>query len=45
MYPLVLSLHSILHWIVMIVGFIAVIKAIVGWIGNSDWTSVDSRLA
>lgn len=44
MYSLVLSLHSILRWVVVIVGVIAVIKAIAGWVRQSAWESTDDRL-
>jgi hypothetical protein len=44
MYPLVLTLHSILRWVVLIVGVVAVARAVVGWRGNNPWTSSDDRL-
>jgi hypothetical protein len=44
MYPLVLSLHSILRWVVLILGLIAVIRALIGWLGSSQWETIDDRL-
>ena len=31
MYPLVLSLHSWLRWVVILAGLIALVRAIAGW--------------
>ena len=44
MYPLVLSLHNIVRWVVLILGIIVFIRALIGWIGNRDWTERDRKL-
>lgn len=43
MYPLVLSLHSWLRWVVLVIGLIALVRAIAGWLGGRPWTSGDNR--
>ncbi len=37
------SLHSIARWGVVILGLIAVIRAISGWLGNKPFTAADNR--
>lgn len=44
MYPLVLSLHSIVRWLVVIVGVIAVVRAFIGWRSSRPWQQLDDRL-
>ena len=44
MYPLVLSLHSWLRWVVILAGLIALVRAIAGWSGSRAWTAGDNRL-
>ena len=44
MYPFVLSLHSIVRWLVVIFGVIAVVRAFVGWFGGRQWQQLDDRL-
>lgn len=44
MYPLVLTLHSLMRWVVMIVGVVAVAKFLAGWLGKQEWTPLDARL-
>lgn len=38
MFPLVLSLHNILRWLVLIAAVAAVARAMSGWVGRSTWT-------
>jgi hypothetical protein len=45
MYPLLLTLHSWLRWIVVIVGVIAVARFALGWGGRRAWQGLDGRLA
>ena len=45
MYPLILTLHSWMRWIVVIVGVIALVKFLIGWLGKKDWAALDARLA
>lgn len=44
MYDLTLTLHSILRWVVLIAGVIAVIQALRGWRGSRPWTAGDDRI-
>jgi len=44
-YPLALTLHSWMRWIVVIVGVIAVVRFLIGWLGKRDWAALDARLA
>ncbi|MEJ5199705.1 MAG: hypothetical protein WHX53_12350 [Anaerolineae bacterium] len=44
MYPLLLTLHSWLRWVVVIVGVIAVVRFAVGWLGRREWQPLDGRL-
>lgn len=43
MYAVVLSIHNILRWVVLILGVIALVRALVGWFGRRDWTQADRR--
>jgi ABC-type transporter Mla maintaining outer membrane lipid asymmetry permease subunit MlaE len=45
MYPIILTLHSILRWVVLIAAIVAVVRALVGWLGKKEWTSLDDRLS
>ncbi len=44
MYPLILTLHSILRWIVLILAIVAVVRALIGWFGKKEWMALDNRL-
>ena len=44
MYSLVLSLHSLLRWIVLILAVVAVARALVGWLGKKEWARLDDQL-
>ena len=44
MYSLALSLHSIVRWLVVIIGVIAVVRAFIGWFGGRQWQQLDDRL-
>jgi hypothetical protein len=44
MYPLILTLHSILRWIVLILAVVAFVRALIGWLGKQEWTALDDRL-
>ena len=41
----VLMLHSILRWIIVVVGLIALIKFFVGWVRKSDFAKMDRGLS
>ena len=44
MYPVVLSLHSWVRWIVMISAAVAVVRAFYGWLGKKSWARLDEQL-
>jgi hypothetical protein len=44
MYLAVLTLHSYLRWIVVILAIAAVVRALSGWLGRKEWTALDRRL-
>ena len=44
MYEFILTLHSVVRWVVVIAGIAVVIMAFAGWFGNRNWTSSDDRL-
>ncbi len=44
MYELTLTLHSIVRWLVLIAGVIAVLQALAGWRGTRPWTARDDRI-
>jgi hypothetical protein len=39
-----LTLHSILRWVVLILAIVAVVRALIGWFGKKEWTALDNRL-
>jgi hypothetical protein len=43
MYALVLILHSVIRWVVLLTGVVAVIRAITGWRTGRPWTLADDR--
>ncbi len=45
MYPLILTLHSWMRWVVVIIGVIAIVKFLIGWLGKKEWGALDARLA
>lgn len=45
MYPVVLALHSWLRWVVLILGIIALVRAVAGWAGGRAWTRTDDRVS
>ena len=44
MYDFVLTVHSIVRWVVVISAVAAVVEAFRGWAGRKVWTSLDDRL-
>lgn len=44
MYPIVLAVHNIIRWVVVIIGVIAVARALVGLYRKRDWGSTDRIL-
>ena len=43
-YAMVLTIHSLVRWVVVIAGIAAVIMAYAGWFGNRRWTSSNVRV-
>lgn len=44
MYSFVLTLHSLLRWVVVILALVTVVRALRGWLGTREWTALDGRL-
>lgn len=44
MYTLILTLHNIIRWLVLLFGFIAVVRAFSGWLGKKEWTKSDRQV-
>jgi hypothetical protein len=44
LYSIVLTLHSFVRWVLVIVAVVAVVRAFAGWLGKKEWTALDSRL-
>lgn len=44
MYDLILTLHSLLRWIVVIAAVFAVVRGVLGWSGKRPWSGLDERL-
>ncbi len=43
-YSIILTLHSFVRWVLVIVAVVAVVRAFAGWLGKKEWTALDSRL-
>ncbi|GEN08104.1 hypothetical protein SAMN05443572_106474 [Myxococcus fulvus] len=43
-YPVVLFLHSWVRWAVVLLGVLALVRALGGWRGGREWTRGDRRL-
>jgi hypothetical protein len=41
MYPFILGAHNILRWVVLIAGFLAIGRALIGWFGKKEWSKQD----
>jgi hypothetical protein len=44
MYPFFLTLHSLLRWVVLLAGLVAVVMALRGWLGQRPWRPLDNRV-
>ena len=44
MYPTLLTIHSLLRWIVLVAALVAVARAVSGWSGGKPWTPTDERV-
>lgn len=43
MYSAALIFHSLLRWVVLLAGLLAVARACAGWTGKRPWTTADNR--
>jgi hypothetical protein len=44
MYPFILAVHNIVRWVVLILGFLAVLRAFIGWLGKHAWIPADPKI-
>lgn len=44
MYATLLTLHSLVRWIVLLAALVALVRAISGWTGARPWTPADERI-
>jgi len=44
MYSIVLTLHSFVRWVVLILAVVAAGRALIGWLGRREWGVLDRRL-
>ncbi len=44
MYSFTLSLHSIVRWLVVILGLVTAGRAVAGWTGKRGWETLDDQL-
>jgi hypothetical protein len=45
MYPFFLTLHSLLRWVVLLAGIVAVVMALRGWLGQRPWRPLENRVS
>lgn len=43
MYTFILALHNLVRWVVLILGALAVYRAVAGYTGKREWTSADRK--
>ena len=44
LYTVILSLHSVLRWLVLVAVVAVVVRAALGWFGKRPWARLDDRL-
>jgi len=44
MYQIVLAFHNFVRWVALILGIIAFVRALFGWLGKREWVDLDRRL-
>ena len=37
MYPIVLTLHNVLRWVVLVLAVLALLRGLTGWLGRKPW--------
>jgi hypothetical protein len=42
---ILLEIHSILRWVIVILGLIAILKFLIGWVRNSEFSRMDRGLS
>ena len=45
MYAFILAVHNIVRWVVLILGFLAVLRAFIGWFGKHAWIPADPKIS
>jgi len=43
MYPILLTIHNLIRWAALILGVIALVRALLGWLGKRGWTETDRK--
>jgi hypothetical protein len=44
MYEIVLTIHSIIRWVALILVILATLFALIGWLGKREWTERDRKI-
>lgn len=44
MYTAVLDIHSLIRWLVILFGLLAIVRAFRGWFGRKEWRPQDDRV-
>lgn len=44
LYTVILSIHSVVRWLVIISAVLAFGRAIAGWLGKKTWSAIDNQL-
>ena len=44
-FMLLLSLHSFWRWVVLLAVIVAIVKAVMGWLGKQAWTDLDTKIS
>ncbi len=39
-----LDIHMVWRWVLLVAGLAVIIKALLGWLGKKEWSSLDDRL-
>jgi len=44
MYEFILAVHNIIRWVALVLGFLAVLRAFIGWFGKHAWIPADPKI-